>query len=139
MVKAYHVHMRDNNGDIAIARIINGDELAPLITQWAQKVVVPGYSIDFELLGDRKPIDLYENLLKLVGEEVFEAKFFKKNGELRTMRCVITDWVQQLDSGLMCVWDQDYDGFRSVNLNTVLSVTFNDTTYTPGESEWLPE
>jgi len=79
---------------------------------------------------------LYEQLKEIVQSEVFEITFVKKDGSTRVMKCTLTDHQETLLNGLCPVWDIENNGHRSVNLNKVVQMIFNDKAYTIKDEKW---
>lgn len=63
------------------------------------------------------------NLLETLKTQVITAKFTKKNGELRVMRCTLKEDIipqvfgssVQKESNYITVWDLDKEDWRSLN------------------------
>lgn len=76
------------------------------------------------------------DLTDLLYRGTVDVCFTKQNGERRNMRCTLhEDYLPPFDrtvtrlsktkpEGLMTVWDIDNDGWRSFNLDSILSVTW---------------
>ena len=70
------------------------------------------------------------NIKKLVGSKIFNVKFLKKNGELRSMTCRLEvkkhlkGGVKKYDTdslNYLTVFDMQKKAYRTVNLNTLQS------------------
>lgn len=69
-----------------------------------------------------------EELVKLISSGPQKVVFVKKDGTLRTMHACFWDGeVPEVKyDHLLTVFDLENDGFRSINLNTVVSVEPSD-------------
>jgi hypothetical protein len=83
--------------------------------------------------------DLYDELRKLVNEKSFTVHFIKADKTERTMKCHLTDegGAQQLHRGRITVIDEEVDNFRYINLNTLVTLTFEGKTYKIKEEKWV--
>lgn len=78
---------------------------------------------------------LMNKFLKATNDgRIFSATFVKKDGTIRTMNCrrKVTKGVtgkglafKPSDKGLMVVFDMANDGFRMINLNTLIEAKVN--------------
>ena len=57
-----------------------------------------------------------------------ECDFIKKDGSLRTMKCSFEE-DQKNSSSMVLVWDIENDGYRNINLNTLLTIKIKETIY----------
>lgn len=78
---------------------------------------------------------LYEELEKLVSEKQFTVTFIKKDKSKRTMTCTLTDWTVNSCLGYMTVLETNV-GPKTVNLNTLISLTFEGKIYTINKENW---
>jgi hypothetical protein len=64
-----------------------------------------------------------KNQLKILIENAPQkVTFVKKNGETRVMHCAYTDLRARESNDLLTVWDIVADGWRRVNIPTIMSV-----------------
>jgi hypothetical protein len=82
--------------------------------------------------------EIYELIQKNKGK-IFTVKFVKKNGDERTMNCRlgvskgITGKGMSFDSlsrDLLPVWDMQSEGYRMINLSTILEIKIAGKVYT---------
>ena len=65
----------------------------------------------------------------MVGQKIFKATFFKKNGDIREMNCKL-GVKKHLKGGInvnnrdryLTVYDMKSEGYRYINLNTILEI-----------------
>lgn len=73
------------------------------------------------------------NLIRLLQDGIITVKFAKKDGTERIMKCTLaeaiiepyekkTDRVKPVIDNIMSVWDVENNGWRSVNLDTIMDV-----------------
>ena len=79
---------------------------------------------------------LHEQLQAIVHGEVFTVTFIKKDKTVRTMKCTLTEELSTLIDGYLSVWDTEKNGHRSVNLKTIVQVTFKEKTYKIEGNKW---
>ena len=68
-----------------------------------------------------KLIDIFQS------EKFFKCVFIKKNGDIRTMICSYID--SKSNSSLVIVYDIENEGYRNINIETILSIHIQQTTY----------
>ena len=80
-------------------------------------------------------------LIRSQGHQIFTVQFVKKNGDLRTMNCrlkVKKHWTtpdgsggryKPSDYGLICVFDMQKKGYRTINLETLQTLRIAGTDY----------
>ena len=70
--------------------------------------------------------------LKILGviqeSKSFECTFVKKDKTIRDMRCTFED-IRSKENTLITVWDIDNNGYRYVNLETILTLSIKDIDY----------
>ena len=75
---------------------------------------------------------------ELAGGKIFSVDFTKKNGEARTMLCRldVTKYLKggvlgydQVEKGVMSVYDIQSAGYRMINLETVTEIRANGQVY----------
>ncbi|MFA6195723.1 MAG: hypothetical protein WC656_03665 [Sulfurimonas sp.] len=57
--------------------------------------------------------------------DTFKCQFIKKDGTLRSMICSFKE-IRDYGNSLVTVWDYENDGYRYVNLDTLVSISFHD-------------
>ncbi len=67
-------------------------------------------------------------LIDIIQSEMFfKCVFVKKNGDMRTMICSYID--SKSNSSLVIVYDIENEGFRNINLETIIHIHIQQTTY----------
>lgn len=68
------------------------------------------------------------NLIDIIKlEKFFKCVFIKKNGDTRTMICSYID--SKSNSTLVIVYDIENEGYRNINLDTMLNIHIQQNTY----------
>jgi hypothetical protein len=70
-----------------------------------------------------KKIDILKTILKS-DISTFKCNFVKKNGEIREMICNFIDFHPSCEN-LVIVYDLSVDGYRNINLQTLIDITYN--------------
>lgn len=82
--------------------------------------------------------NIAKHLIYKTSGKIFNAIFVKKNGELREMTCRlgVTKHLKggeraynPSDYDLVCVFDMQAEGYRSINLNTLQTLTIGGNQY----------
>lgn len=60
-------------------------------------------------------------------EKLFKCVFIKKNGDTRTMICSYVD--SKFNSTLVTVYDIENEGYRNINIETMLNIHIQQKTY----------
>ena len=60
-------------------------------------------------------------------EKFFKCTFIKKNGDMRTMICSYIDL--KSNSKLVIVYDIENEGYRHINIETMLNIHIQKNTY----------
>lgn len=67
-------------------------------------------------------------LIDIIKTEIFfKCVFIKKNGDIRTMICSYID--SKSNSTLVIVYDIENEGYRNINLDTMLKIHIQQKTY----------
>ena len=85
-------------------------------------------------------INKAKELIHLTNGQIFSSTFIKKNGQHRLMnaRLKVSKGLKEdakpqpyepSKYNLVCVYDMTKQGYRMINLNTLLSLTINKNTY----------
>jgi len=69
-----------------------------------------------------KTLDLIKNT------KFFYCSFIKRDGSRRDMKCSFEE-DQRNNSSMVLVYDIENEGYRNINLNTLLSIKIKDTFY----------
>ena len=84
--------------------------------------------------------DRAKELIRETNGKIFSSTFVKKNGEhrLMTARLKVTKGLKENAKpqpyepskyNLLCVYDMTKQGYRMININTLLTLTINKTNY----------
>ena len=60
-------------------------------------------------------------------EKFFKCVFIKKNADMRTMICSYID--SKSNSSLVIVYDIENEGYRNINIETMISIHIQQKTY----------
>lgn len=75
-----------------------------------------------------QPVSANELLPLIITGGRFEATFEKKNGDCRTLDAVFES-TRHIDKGIVTVFDFVKNGYRSLNLETLLSLSVNNSLF----------
>jgi hypothetical protein len=73
-------------------------------------------------------ISRFKTLDLIKSTKFFYCSFIKRDGTRRDMKCSFEE-NQKNDSSMVLVYDIENDGYRNINLNTLLSIKIKDTFY----------
>lgn len=73
-------------------------------------------------------INKFKTLEVIKNNKFVECNFIKKDGSLRTMKCSFEE-DQKNSSSMVLVWDIENEGYRNINLNTLLTIKIKDILY----------
>ena len=78
------------------------------------------------------------DLEKTVKDKSFEAVFVKKDGNFRIMTCKLSDEVKmrKLHLGLLVVHDIIANGFRTINIDTLIALSINGRIIKEKDNRW---
>ena len=78
------------------------------------------------------------SIIKNTNGKIFSAKFVKKNGDIRDITCRLETETgkkgtgvspEKLDNPYICVYDMQKEGYRMINLETLMSINMKGVEY----------